>query len=708
MPQATANELSGTVVGPSVQASIIHGGVHVTSPAAPGDPIPRQLPAPSAYFTGRASETAELDQLLGRGANIIVLCGPGGVGKSALARKWAHALRHRFVGGQIHTDLRGFSGETPLDPGAALTAFLRALNVPSPRIPADLAEQVALYRTVTANRSLLVVLDDALSAAQVRPLVPASSSAMVVVTSRRRLTGLVPDGAHLFDVGPLPSTAAVTLLERTVGRERIAQESGPTEELVRICGGMPLALVVAGGRLASRPRLTIRRVVSELADETQRLARLSAVEGLSIRAMIEVSYQALTPPAAALFRRLALHPGPEFSAELIAATAPAADQHRVPHLIDELLEASLWEEIAEEQFTTHDLLRLYARDMSQRQDSDAERHAVRLAICEYYFAAAHRADLVVTPYRRRLPYAFPQPPVVLPTFTDRAAALAWLQRERSNLLDAGRVAFELGRHELAWHLSDAMWPLFLYIKGYKERLTVDERGLRAAQAWGDPRAEANMLKRLSRAYSKVGDQEAAERHGLAAIDRYRDAGDMQGRVDAEEGLATLYTDTGRDHEAVQLFERILEQRRALPEPDPRSTGLTCLNLAMLLTRMGQPAPALPLLAEAEKIFLRLTDIDPYNGVRVLLGVAGAELALGDLDAAEQAAAEAARRMAQLGSATERAEALDLLGQVAERRGDDEDARRHYLEAAAIFDAVGSPRLATVRSRLDRLGGTVTE
>ncbi|GIJ26760.1 NTPase [Micromonospora qiuiae] len=683
-----------------MQAGVIHGDVHVAGPAPDRGPFPRQLPGPSSHFTGRAAEMAELDQVFGEGGNIAVLCGPSGVGKSALARQWAHSAQGRFVDGQLFADLRGFSGEMPLDPGAALAAFLRALEVPPQRIPVDLPEQVALYRTVTADRSLLVLLDDAFSAAQVRPLVPASASAAVVVTSRRRLTGLIPDGARLLEVGPLPSATAVELLERTVGRQRIAQELGPAQELVRFCGGLPLALVVAAGRLAGRPRLTVRRMVSELADETERLTRLSAVEGMSIRAMIEISYQALTPEAATLFRRLALHPGPEFCAALISAAAVGVERSRVSGLVEELLEASLLEEFAEERFRYHDLLRLYARELSAHHDPEAERQAVQQAMVEFYLAAAHRADLVVTPYRRRLPYVYQRPPEVLPVFADRGDALAWLQRERSNLLDAGRAAVRLGCHELAWHLSDVMWPLFLYVKDYTDRLEVDERGLQAARAWGNVLAEANMLKRLSRVYSRVGNHDAAELHALAAVDRYRVAGDVQGTVDAEEGLATLYADTGRAQQAVELFARVLTARRALP--NLRSIGLTCLNLGMLLTRTGRPTEALPLLAEADEIFLGLGEIDPYNGARVLLGLADAELGLGHLDAAEKAAAEAARRMAQLGSANERAEALDLLGRIAERRGDEEDARRHYLEAVDIFDAIGSPRLAAVRRRLGRL------
>ncbi|WP_176308653.1 tetratricopeptide repeat protein [Micromonospora sp. NBS 11-29] len=704
MPSGTSNEQSGNVSGLSVQAGVIHGGVHFGGAPVDRPPVPRQLPAPSPNFTNRTRELSALDgHLAERGNLVAVLFGPGGVGKSALARQWAHGRLDRFVDGQLYADLRGFSGAEPLDPGVVLSGFLRALGVAPGRIPPNLAEQVALYRTVTAGRSLLVVLDDAFSAAQVRTLLPASTSAVVVVTSRRRLTGLLPDGARLVEVGPLLAAEAVELLERAVGRERILRESVPAEELAGICGGLPIALVVAAARLASRPKLTVRRMVAELADEAQRLTRLSAVDGLSIRATFQFSYQALTPEASALYRRLALHPGAEFGLDLIGAVAGAgrADGARVGAVVGELLDANLLEEVAEDRFRYHDLLRLYARELSEQHDPPDDRQAAVRTMLEFYLAAARRADLVVTPYRRRLPYVFRQALDGPPEFADRAAALDWLDRERANLLEAGRVAFDLGLHELAWQLSDVAWPLLLHKKG-QERLEIDERGVRAARAWGNVWAEADMLKRLSRAYSRVGNPEAAERHGRAAVDRYRQAGDAQGEIDAEEGLATLYADTGREAQAVEAYTRVLAGRRALP--DVRSVGLSCLNLAMLRTRTGRPADALPLLVEARQIFAGLSEVDPYNAARVLIGLADAHLALGDLGAAEESATEAVRRLAELGAVSERAEAVYLLGRIAQRRGDDEAARRHYREAAAVFAALAAPRLPEVLRRLDEVGG----
>ncbi|WFE63678.1 NB-ARC domain-containing protein [Micromonospora sp. WMMD714] len=709
MPFGASNALSGSVTGPSVQAGAIHGGVHFIAGAPERPPVPRQLPAPSPNFTNRSRELSELDHLLDQGGNVVaLLCGPGGVGKSALARQWAHSRQTRFPDGQLYAGLGGFSDGQPLDPGTALVAFLRALGVAPERIPVDLAEQVTLYRTVTASRSLLVLLDDAFSAGQVRQLLPASTSTVVLVTSRRRLAGLIPEGARLLDVGPLPARQAVELLGRAVGRERILREPEPAEELARFCGGLPIALLVAAGRLASRPKLTVRRMAAELADEAQRLAGLSLEGEVSMRTIFDFSYRALTPEAAALYRRLVLHPGTEFGRDLVVAVAgPDQDPGtRVDAVVGELLEASLLEEVSEDRFRYHDLIQLHARELAERHDPQDSRRATVRTMLEFYLAAARRADLVVTPYRRRLPYVFERTLEGPPEFSDRAAALGWLERERRNLMAAGRVALDLGYHELAWQLSDVMWPLLLYVKNYRDRLEIDGRGVAAAQAWGNVWAEADMLKRLSRACSRVGEQEAAEQHGQAAVDRYRQAGDIQGVIDAEEGLATLYADTGREELAAEAYARVLTERRTLP--DARSVGLSCLNLGMLQTRTGRPADALPLLAEARSIFAELTEVDPYNTARVLVALAGAHLGTGDLNAAEKSATEAALRMAELGADNERAEAVWLLGRIARQRGDAEAARLHLREAADVFTALDSPRLPDVLRQLDELVGDASE
>ena len=698
------NELSGVVSGPVVQSNSIHGGVHVHTAGAGRPPVPRQVPAPPAHLVGRSRESGDLSRLAARGhSTLMVLCGPGGVGKSALARAWVHQERDSFPDGQLYADLLGFGTVCPQDPGDVLAAFLRALGVASSEIPAALPERAALYRSTTAERRLLVVLDDAYSAAQVRPLVPASTS-VVLVTSRRRLVGLIPDGARLLEVGRLPTDASVELVASAVGRERINRDGGPIDDLAEICGGLPIALTMAAARLVARPFLSIRNMVAELADETGRLSALSGPDTDSIRAVFDVSYRDLSSAAARLYRALSLHPGIEFGIGPVAVlTGSAPDETaRSAAALDELLGVSLLEEVAEGRFRFHDLLRLHARETAEREETPTGRRSALLAILEHYLAVARRADLVITPYRRRLPYTFQEPIGPLPEFVGRAEALSWLEREQDNLIHAGQAALEQGWPELAWMLADVMWPLLLYVKNYQARLTIDRQGVQAARTWGNAWAEAVMLKRLGRASMRVGAHDDGERHTLAAIERYRAAGDVRGRLDAEEGLATIYVDTGRPELAAQLLQEVLVANRA--RGDVRSVGLTCLNLASFWIGTGQASAALPLLAEAGEIFAKLGDVDPYNGARVLIVLAAARLGLGDLAAAEQAATEGVERMTELGSANERAEALALLGAVAERRGDASTAGRRYHEAKSIFEVLHSPRVRDLARTLDQLDG----
>lgn len=454
---AVGNELSGAVAGSSVQAGTVFGGVHFHQAGPAVVPAPRQMVAPPPHFTNREGELTELDALLAAAAPVLaVLSGPGGVGKTALALWWARQVQDRFPDGQLYADLAGFSGEAPLDPGEVLGSFLRALGVPPERVPLELAEQAALYRSVTDGRSLLVLLDNAFSAAQVRVLLPASSSSAVVVTSRSRLTGLFPDGARMIEVGALPAGDAVLLLGRVAGQERIAREREPAEQLVRVCGGLPIAVCMTAARLAARPRLSLSRVAGEFMDEEGRLDALTVEGGLSVKRVFDASYRLLDAPAAALYRRLALHPGLDFSVALASAAARGVGGGcgAAGDPLTRLVEANLLEEAPEDRFRFHDLLRLHARQRARVDDTDAERRSAVLTMLEWYLAAAARADTTVTPYRRRLAYPFSTEVTRTPVVEDREAALSWLERERANLIDAGRVALDHGWAELAWHLCD--------------------------------------------------------------------------------------------------------------------------------------------------------------------------------------------------------------------------------------------------------------
>jgi tetratricopeptide (TPR) repeat protein len=380
----------------------------------------------------------------------------------------------------------------------------------------------------------------------------------------------------------------------------------------------------------------------------------------------------------------------------IRAGASAAEADR---LIDALVEANLIQEVAEERFRFHDLIRLHARRKADTDDTAADRDAALLAVLEWYLGGAGRADVAVTPYRRRLNYPYRTDPGSLPAFGDRVTALGWLEQERANLRAAGQAALDMRWAELAWHLSDVLWPLQLYRKA-GDRREIDVRGLAAARMWGDPWAEGRMLKRLGRTLSTFGEHEAAEQHLRAAVERCAEAGDADGSVEAAEMLALSYRDAGRTGDAVGMLQDVLAARRERGRS--RDVALTLINLGGLLSRLGDVPRAVELLREAGDLLGESADIDPYNPVRVAMGLAAAYLEAGDLTAADRAAAEAVAGMRALGTAIEEAEALELSGRIARRRGDLGRSRRCLQLALDLLLANGSPRAAGLRQRLAEL------
>ncbi|XVV05080.1 ATP-binding protein [Actinosynnema sp. CA-248983] len=678
------NELSGSsVVGGVVQAGVVHGGVHFH---APRPPVPRQLPAAPAHFTDRADELSELDALFPVPARMLaVLCGPGGVGKTALALHWAYRNLERFPDGQLYVDLGGFGGEEPVEPEEALGLFLRGLGVPPERVPANPVEQSALYRSLTADRKLVVVLDNAFSVAQVRPLLPPSHRCAVLVTSRSRLAGLVAEGARLLDVGPLGVASAVKLLDLAVGGTRVAHEDAPARQLATLCGGLPIALRVAAARLVARPRWSVGRVADELRDERERLRMLSVSPDLSVRTTFDLSYRALRPSAATLYRRLSLHPGQDFGPSVAVSVLDDAE----PGALDELVEGSLLEEVREDRYRFHDLVRLHARD----QTGADERLSALRKIAEWYLAAAQVADLVVTPHRNRLPYRFTAEPTRLPAL-DRATGLAWLERERANLIAAGRVALDRGWPDLAWQLADVMWPLLLHHKHYRDRIEINDRGIRAAREWGVPMAEAVMLRRQGMAYQALGGFTEARQHFAASVECASAAGDSRGSADAREALALLHLEHGQIEEALAQLEELVRTNRELGAD--RSLGLTLIHLGTALGRVGRPLEGLTALREAAVRFDRLAEPDPYNRARVVVAEARLHHVAGDDVRATELGRQALAVMRDLGSDRGAAEAHEVL---AESAGEPGRAAEHWRHALDLLTRLGSRRAEEVSARL---------
>ncbi|MEU4820757.1 tetratricopeptide repeat protein [Actinomadura sp. NPDC023710] len=689
-----ANELTGTIAGSSVQAGSIAGGVHITMPRSASLPAPAQLPAPG-LFAGRHDEMAELRTRAGR-QGLVVITGPGGVGKTTLALNWVHELKSEYEG-QLFVDLRGFSGAEPLPPDEPLERFLRALGALPEDIPPSIDEQAALFRSLTTGRRLIVFLDNAVSAAQVRPLLPGAGGSLVVVTSRRRLSGLVVDGARFVDVDPLGVPGALELLEHLIGADRIGAEREHARSLVALCGTLPLAVCASGARLAARRRWPLARAVAELDDEARRLSALRTGEGdISVDAVFNTSYKALDDAQARAYRLLGIHPGPDFDVATAAALI-GADEDHAAELLDGLVDANLLLEGGDERYQFHDLVRLHARDKAREPAAVPDRKTVLARLADSYLTTAVTADLLLMPARWHLGdrYTTGQRNN---TLRDRPAALAWLEQERDNLAAVAREAHEVGLHSVTWQLSEAMWPLFLHRKHYRAWIRTYELGLAAAQSCDDSRAQARMLEGLGVAWLNLQDLEAARDRYEAALALERRSGHRLGEAAALEGLGIVALATGDLMRAVDLFTEARDVHAALGRP--RGIALMDRHIGEALSAEGRHSEADAVLTSALETFTRLDE--PYHQARTLTCLGQARLVAGRPDEATDAFHASLGVARESGARHVEAGALQELARVAAHQNAPADERRYLEQALAIYTELGSPQATPVRARLGEI------
>ncbi|MFI7700545.1 BTAD domain-containing putative transcriptional regulator [Nonomuraea sp. NPDC049480] len=424
----------------------------------PAEPMaPRQLPPGMAELAGRDDALKELDRLVSEGTRICVITGTAGVGKTALALHWAHRSAERFPDGQLHVDLQGFGPrDAPLRPQAAQSALLQAMGVPPQRIPEGPEAVSALYRTMLAGKRMLVVLDNARDAEQVRRLLPGGAECTVLITSRRGLSSLVSaEGAALLTLDVLAPEEARDLLARRLGRERVETDTAATDEIIRLCARLPLALAIAAGRAAASPSFPLAAPAADLRRVRDDIGALATADGRTdLRAVLSRSYAILPADAARLFRLLAVHPGPDITRAAVASLA-ALDPPRAGRSLDALLDAHLLTEVVPGRFAFHDLLRTYARELARAADPLSNRQAVRRVI-DHYLHTAHHAALLLEPAAHpRAPEA-PAPGVRPERLKHRAEALAWFRAEHAVLLAVLRQAMADGLHGDVDGLASAM------------------------------------------------------------------------------------------------------------------------------------------------------------------------------------------------------------------------------------------------------------
>jgi len=540
--------------------------------ARPGRPVdqpvvPRQLPAPVRQFTGRHEELAALTGLLDQaGANgnipavvISAIGGMPGVGKTALAVHWAHRVAERFPDGQLYVDLHGFDSSEPVTAADALAGFLRALGCSGPDIPVDDDERAGAYRSRVAGRRMLVVLDNARHAEQVRPLLPGSPDCVTIVTSRNAMAGLVAgDGAVRLHVDVLPMPEAVRLLRGLIGT-RVDDDWDATVHLARQCGQLPLALRIAAELAAARPGLTLADLIADLTDLQHRLDVLGVGEDerTTVRSVLSWSYKALGADAARLFRLAGLHPGPSFD-WYAAAALTQTSLPRVAQLLDQLTRAYLIQATAPDRYGLHDLLRDYARDLAAGDGDGAnEGPAALTRLFDYYLHTAATAMDTAFPAERARRPAGPPARTPAPAFTGEGEALAWLAAERPGLVT---VAVHAAEHGWASHATRLSAVLGSYLEAeclYPQALTIHSHARQAARTTGDVRAEASALNSIGVMDLRLGRYQQCADSFEQALGLFREAGDQLGEARALGNLGFAGFLQGHGQEASDHLQQSL-------------------------------------------------------------------------------------------------------------------------------------------------------
>ncbi|MFY1620332.1 ATP-binding protein [Micromonospora sp. WMMD736] len=670
------------------------------APRTAGRLVPRQLPADVASLAGRDDEVAVLDKLVAAPTSVVVaaISGTAGVGKTALAVHWAHRVADRFDDGQLYVNLRGFDPRgQAVSPAKALHGFLDALGVPATRVPADLDAQAALYRSALAGKRILVVLDNARDAEQVRPLLPGTPTTMVLVTSRSQLTSLVSlDGAHPLPLGLLSRDAAAHLLTNRLGVERVAAEPEAAEAIITACARLPLALSIAAAR-AQQSGFPLATLAAELGTAGQRFGVLDAGDAVGeVRAVFSWSYDALSVPAAGLFRLVGLHPGPDITVAAAASLSgrPVDDTRR---LLTELTRASLLAEYRPGRFTAHDLLRAYAAELSDGTDPVSDRRAATIRLLDHYTHTTHAADALLRPHSDPVDHLMaPAAAGVRPERpTSHAEALQWLTAEHPVLLAAQRLAASSGLDAHTWRLGRAL-DTFLDRQGHwHDRVEACQAALRAAERLGDPLAQAVAHRFLAGAHTVVNRYADAHRHLECALDLYVVSGDTEGEARTHQNLASLWDRQGEPRLALEHSTRTLVLARAAGHRRAQADALNAVGWCH--AQLGDHLAALAYCEQALDLLQQLDDRAGEAATWDSLGYAHHHL--GQYDRAVECYERTLDLTRDLGDLWGEADTLSRLGDTRLALGDPAAARADWQRALDIFTALDHPDADAVRARL---------
>lgn len=650
--------------------------------------VPAQLPADIARFTGRHEQVKILDQTLDRptvsdSGRVMVIVGPPGSGKTALALNWSHRNREEFPDGQLFVDLRGYGGDEPLMSEIVLERFLRSLGASADGQPADPDERAAAFRSELARRRMLVVLDNASSAAQIRPLLPGAGACLTIVTSRNRLDGLVAThGVTRIELGALDLPEALAL----VTDSRRLVNPVLASRLVKLCGGLPLALRIASARLMS-PEQDIHELLSELADQRHRLQGLAVDEEISVRSALDGSTRVLTPSLRRTFRLLGLHPGPRLSAAA-CASMQGVDRLLARDRLMELAQVSLIKAEPDDVYVLHDLVKLYADELSKDEDPADDRAQALRRVLTWYRDTANAADRLLRPTERP---NFPATGEA--SFDDEVSAMDWLERESASLIAAATQAGET-HPDLAWQIAAAMHGWLMRCGQRNQWVELYERAAEWARRAEDLNGQAIITGRLAIPLSMLGRSDEAAKACKAAHRIRTQIGDRLGAATALVNLGGVYVNANRPDDAVSALQQARTLARDLPDSGHLLT-IAAINIAEAYRLAHQPARSVE--AYLEGLAAGEGSLADRDLAQIMIGMGGARNDSGNAIGAIDDCQRGYDLAVKAGDRVLAAEAQAELGRIFVARNDYKAALQHIESALLVLEELGHRNVAELRT-----------
>jgi tetratricopeptide (TPR) repeat protein len=661
-------------------------GLRENGARAPRRDLPRDVPD----FTNRDAELDRIARLLGsspaqaQAVPVLAIHGMAGVGKTTLAVHAAHRIAPSFPDGQLYVDLHGFAANAAVDSAEALKILLRGVGVPAEQIPPSLAERAGMYRDQLANRRILVVLDNAASESQIRPLLPSAPGCAVVTTSRGHLADL--EGALHLPIDVLGREAAVELCTKIVGDDRLGDDASSVSEIAEICGRLALAIRIVGARMATRPMWSVATLLHRLRDQRQWIEEFR-IGALDVPVAFSLSYEQLDAVSRRVFRLLGLHPGVSFDAAAVAALGDVG-LHLADEILDGLLEVSLLNEAAAGRYQLHDLLRQYAREVATATDSTEDQQAAFSRLVSYYLHRAGSAARLLDPEQRNvLTQAQPVPgvPGGPGPFATYAEALAWLEAERSNLVAVLHAAADSGLDADVWRLTYVMYPYFFLRGSTDDWIETHELALAATRRLGEPLAEADILFGLGVACRRLGRYHHSLGYQQQALAGYRAAEDTEGQTRTLTNLGIAYRRLGRYREALDHQENALALYTQAQDRHGEAATLT--NLGIVHERLGRYQESLNYHLRALGMAREVKD--RHAEAMTLTNIGIVHERLGEYDDSLRYHHQALALAHEIGDQHVEGHTLNNIGVILNRMGNHDDAIAQHSAGLELLTRTGS-------------------